>query len=294
MSDVNRDYEVFLQRIEPPRWDRVRLTKEIAQLSNELKAQHDDLDYLTETGSTILGIDVTGHSDVDLFAWMPFPRPQLPSSALRTLNDYLYFCPSVRDTRIDRPPVVVTRFAGPPDFEVVPAYYSKSVGDEIVFLIPGPDDKWIEAAPTAHIKFINYEADRKPRNLVKGLIRLMKAWKYANDVPISSFYLEMRTAQFAKNEEHILWSYDVPAIMSEILDHDLRDMNDPTGMVSRIPAAKSQAAQAKVRAELRKAIPVLEKARDRKPDRSFTETMLEYYNMHGVFGEKFPAEGATS
>ena len=66
-----------------------------------------------------------------------------------------------------------------------------------VYDIPGAATGWLDTAPLEHLAYVTEVNSRQ--NIAGGakkLARLIKAWKYYNDVPISSFYLEMRAAQY--------------------------------------------------------------------------------------------------
>ena len=78
--------------------------------------------------------------------------------------------------------------------EVTPAYYHSIVNAFKTYDIPDCSGGWAKASPEAHNHYVR-EADQRLSNKVKPLIRFLKAWKYFQDVPISSFYLELRIAK---------------------------------------------------------------------------------------------------
>jgi len=53
---------------------------------------------------------------------------------------------------------------------------------------------------------------------MKPLIRFVKAWKYYNNVPVSSYFLEMKVAKYASNEETILYLIDLKFFFKKLLD----------------------------------------------------------------------------
>jgi len=53
------------------------------------------------------------------------------------------------------------------------------------------------------------DANAKPRGKAKRLARLIKAWKYFCDIPISSFYLEMRCASYLNRIDTYVDIWDV-------------------------------------------------------------------------------------
>jgi hypothetical protein len=75
----------------------------------------------------------------------------------------------------------------------------------------------------------------------KDLARLIKAWKYSCNVPISSFYLEMRCAQHVTTQTTYIHVWDVWQVLEKLENHELAAMNDPKGASGRIYACSSDA-----------------------------------------------------
>ena len=128
--------------------------------------------------------------------------------------------------------------SGKETYEIIPAYLKRGQSDDRVYAIPGRVDEWIETAPDAHRRWINSK-NESPSGGAKGLARLLKAWKYVRNVPISSFYLEMRAAEYMAEEKSIVWSIDMHNVLLRLLGHSLAAMNDPTGHTGRIHACSS-------------------------------------------------------
>ncbi len=84
-------------------------------------------------------------------------------------------------------------------------------------------------APDAHAAYVDTE-HRRLSQKVKPLIRLVKAWKYYSKVPIRSFYLEMRIAEFAAHESAIVYGIDTRGALQWLQRSNLADMPDPTGI----------------------------------------------------------------
>ena len=94
-----------------------------------------------------------------------------------------------------------------------------------VYDIPDCNRSWIKASPDAHNSYVR-EIDQSLSNKVKPLVRFIKAWKYYRDVPVSSFYLELRVAKYASGESSILYAIDVERVFRELQE-------DLTGQDSR-------------------------------------------------------------
>jgi Second Messenger Oligonucleotide or Dinucleotide Synthetase domain len=231
--------EAFIRSLVPPQRDRSEVAARKATLERALEQSPLDAGYLFESGSWTHGTGIAGKSDVDYMAWASSPRPLRPSSALRSLEAAVEFCDwKIDSTRISSPVVAVT-YESIPHFEVVPAWYKEEIRSYNVFWIPGRSDEWVLSAPQAHLAYVSDQNDRLDKR-VKPLVRLLKAWKRHVGAPVSSFYLEMRTAQYASRESSIIYDMDLLSIFDKLLDDQCRDMNDPQGLVGRIPACSSE------------------------------------------------------
>ena len=56
---------------------------------------------------------------------------------------------------------------------------------------------------------------------LRGLIRLAKTWRSWNNVPLSSFYLEMRTAQYVLGNKPIIYDWDLRDIFKSLANNGL-------------------------------------------------------------------------
>lgn len=277
--------EDFITSLAPEQYDRTVASQRREGIENVLASSSLSSDFLFESGSWSHGTGIASKSDVDYMAWVDSPRPTLPSSALSRMRkavDETYGL-DVYQVRVSSPVVAVEFYTGP-QFEIVPAYYQRTVGETIVYWIPGRADEWVLSAPAAHLAYVNDQNDRLGKK-VKPLVRLMKAWKYFVEAPVSSFYLEMRTAEYADGESSIWYDIDLPAVLGSIIGHAARDMNDPEALVGRIPACSSDERRRRTVALMRDAVGSLDLA-DAAKARGDSH---EYWsNMYDVFGPSFP------
>lgn len=273
MKDMLAEYAA---KLVPAPYDRVEASSRKEELSAALKDSTLDAGLLFESGSWSHGTAIRGKSDVDLMAWASGSRPQRPSTALATAKAAIRWCDyRIVDATVSSP-VVQVRYGSAPDFEVVPAWFHDTVQGFRVFKIPGRGDDWVLSSPQAHLKYVNEQNDRLGKKL-KGLIRLLKAWKLHVGAPVSSFYLEMRAAEYAAGKASIHYRLDLQFVMKAILRMEARDMNDPKGIVGRIPACASAEKQATTRRLLREAIAALERA----------ESALAQGDQSGYWGEMY-------
>ncbi|WP_261568756.1 SMODS domain-containing nucleotidyltransferase [Frankia gtarii] len=238
-----------------------------------------------ESGSWSHGTSLKGHSDVDFMIPVSSNRPDYSSSALANLKATLHGSHwAISNLRVSSPTVKV-QFFGEPHFEVVPAWHYKTAGEDRVFWIPGQGGLWAESAPRAHLRFVNQQNDRLGKR-VKPLARLLKQWKVNSGTPVSSFYLEMRTAEYATGVSSLSYHTDLSILMGRLISYGLRDMNDPTGLVSRIGSVSSEDNR-------RKAVRLLQDAKDHLDEAydldSKSDQRRQYWeHMRAVFGNSFP------
>lgn len=228
----------FAKNLVPQPYDKSTVSGRRASIESTLKSEL-GITALAESGSWSHGTSVAGNSDVDYMAYLAFRRPVLPSTALAKMKTALTGSNwQIQSLRISSPTVKVG-FYSAPHFEVVPAYYKENKSDIHVFQIPGPGDEWVDSIPLAHNTYVSAVNDRLNKK-VKNLVRLVKAWKYHTGAPVSSFYLEMRTAQYASGEDAIIYDVDLRAVFRRLISTEMKQMNDPLGVVSRITATSSE------------------------------------------------------
>lgn len=190
-----------------------------------LKRLYDDhIVHMFETGSLNHGTGIWGYSDVDYFVQFFGDKPT-PTTALERIRSSMVARYPYTNIRVSRPAVKVD-FTNGVKVELVPAY---ATGEVDVYWIPDPTDsaKWMKSAPKKHLQYVN-EAQAQQAN-TKNVIRLMKLWKALRSVPVSSFYLEMRTAQYMKSQySAVSTSAGVDAVFSALSQNRMSTMFDPT------------------------------------------------------------------
>ncbi|MBF4391316.1 nucleotidyltransferase, partial [Vibrio anguillarum] len=95
-----------------------------------------------------------------------------------------------------------------------------------VYEIANGSGGWLKSSPASHNSYVK-RIDDKHNGKVKELIRFIKAWKYYNDVPISSFYLELQTARYCDSESTIVHRFDIKGVFNVLLSNELASMQDP-------------------------------------------------------------------
>lgn len=182
------------------------------------------------SGSFGTGTSISGYSDVDYFAVIPRANLNADSGyALAdiadTLRDRFLTTPNIRVNG----PAVRLPFGldGAQATEIVPV---EAVGFTMLgyrqFEMPDGQSGWMPSAPESHNAYVA-EIDRHHSGGVKPLIRFLKAWQYARNVPIKSFYLEILAAEYAHNQTAIIYDIDLRNLFDNMLQRQLAPLLDP-------------------------------------------------------------------
>jgi len=188
-----------------------------------------------ETGSLKHGTGVKWYSDADYLVVLKGARPTA-TWALDKVKEALQDKYPSTTIQIRRPAVVCKFNGGDETVEIVPAYPAIGGG----YWIPDPTNyEWMKTHPKDHNSYVTNVNNKHPGS-VKGLARLLKTWKYKRSVPVSSCYLEMRTAKYLDGEKYVDLIQDLYFVLKRLQDNELAAMNDPTGLGSRFTAYSSQ------------------------------------------------------
>ena len=137
----------------------------------------------------VLGQVFTGYSDVNYFAEIPTQNlSQHSSYSLQLIRQALTNRFPYTDVSVRTPAVAIFFGGGEEVTEVVPANFLKSTDSYGGYEIPDGNDGWTKSSPEKHKGWIK-QLDDKLGKKVKPLIRFIKAWRYYQNVPLTSFYL---------------------------------------------------------------------------------------------------------
>lgn len=259
---VDEGFRDFLNKLTPSDAESVAAKSHRASIENRLK-QDFGLRRFFRIGSFGNGTSIFGYSDVDYLASLA--RDTLSQNSTYSLG-------KVRDALADRFPNTGVRVSCPAvvvpfgnkqseTTEVVPADYVGEESGYSVYDIADCAGGWMRASPDAHIAYVA-SANSRLGSKVKPLIRFLKAWKFYRDVPISSFYLELRVAKYATGESSIVYGIDVKRVLGTLWDGQLAAMYDPMGVSGAVYPCKSEALKTDALSKLSTALTRAEKAVD--------------------------------
>lgn len=280
-------FETFLTRLTPLGTDRAAKATHRASVESSLSNAL-DVSQFRETGSFTHGTGVRGHCDVDLMVSLKGGRPDSSDSALRWVKEALAHSFNYTAVRVSRPAVVVEFAGGNETWEVIPSFMTGRGGQGVfVYDIPGPQKGWIDTAPGEHLAYVNLvNTTDNIQGGAKKLARLAKAWKYYNEVPISSFYLEMRAAKYMSGESSYIAIWDVCRLFEQLERIGLAAMNDPTGAAAPFYPCSTQARWTASLSKIKTAASRARKALNSEQEGDYATA---FYYLDLLFGGTFPA-----
>lgn len=283
---VSEAFNIYLGWITPSSADRSKASSHRASIEAKLESSF-GLWRMYESGSWKHGTGVSGFSDVDYFISLKTNKTVYGSTILNRVKEAMEDRFPFTQISIRRPAVVLNFGGGYERVELIPAFPDRKLDSGYMrYDIPGVRDEWIQSAPEAHLAYVNVANNRiGVKGGAKELARLAKSWKYQCDVPISSFYIEMRAAQYMNGETGLVYDIDLKRFFESLWNHGLADMNDPTGSTGRIKPCSSDANHSTALSKLHTAMTRAQKAvavRDSNPAVAFG--WWDY-----VFNGKFPA-----
>jgi hypothetical protein len=127
--------------------------------------------------------------------------------------------------------------------DVMPGFLMRVSDNYPVYLVPGGDNRWIEAAPERQNAFFsrsNAECGAK----LQSISRLLKAWRFAGCPPfeISSLYVDMllATSDIASGVKS--YGQSLNDFFKALVERELGGLSDPAGISGVIAASSSTAA----------------------------------------------------
>ncbi len=282
---INQGFSTLHSRITPGSYESGKASSHKSSITSRLE-EYFELKQLFYSGSANNGTSISYYSDVDFFASIPRNRLKNNSStSLREIKECLQGRFPNTSIYVDSPAVVLDFGSGDWDTaEVIPADYIEQQGGKNVYDIPYSSGGWTRSSPSTHNSYVTSENKRLNRKL-KPLIRFLKAWKYYCDVPISSFYLELRVTKWMEDEDSIVYDIDLCTILRKLDDCDLAAIRDPKGVFGYVYPCSSDAKKADALSKLNTAKTRAKKARDAE---GLGDTREAFSWWDKVFAGNFP------
>ncbi|MBL7689030.1 MAG: hypothetical protein JNJ49_13435 [Bdellovibrionaceae bacterium] len=284
---IDEGFRDFLTKLTPSEYESEAAKSHRYSIRTRLELDFGSVNRFTRIGSFGNGTSISGYSDVDYLACLPTAQLSASSDySLQKVRNSLDARFPQTGVRINCPAVVCPFGSSASErTEVVPADYVKEANGFKVYDIPDCSNGWMKASPDAHNNYV-HEQNVRLGNRVKPLIRFLKAWKYLRDVPISSFYLELRVAKYASTESTIQYDIDLLALLKHLAAVELASMQDPAGVSGYIRASKSEFQKADALSKLNTAVSRAEKARDATRAGN-TSDAFHWWRL--LYGSEFPS-----
>lgn len=283
---IDEGFRDFLARLTPTATEQAKASSHRSTIEATLKDKF-LMKRFFRTGSFGNGTSITGFSDVDYFAEFPSDKlKQHSSSSLAEVRQVLEERFPYTGVYVDCPAVAVPfGILKAEHTEVVPCDYKRTTRNLSVYEIADCAGGWMEASPEAHNEWVA-AVDKKHSGKVKPLIRFLKAWKFFQRAPISSFYLELRVTKYAEGESSIVYDIDVARVLRELDDAKLANMNDPLGISGSIKACSTDAKKQDALSKLSTARTRADKAR-KAAEALNTSDAFYWWNL--LYAEQFPS-----
>lgn len=287
---LDEGFEIFLSWLLPLQTEYDKAASHKSSVKSCL-TNNFDCSWLFETGSFGNGTGVRHYSDSDFFAVIPKEEIMENSSRMLTeIKQRIQMTFSTTSGIVVDCPAVKIPFGNykSEEMEITPCFYYSRLdtilGTFSTYAIPDCDGGWMLSSPNAHNGYVRQQDDKLGKKL-KNLIRFVKAWKYYNSVPISSFYLELRCTKWAETESCIIYDIDLNSFFQYLQEINLASIRDPMGISGLISASKTDIQKQLALSKLNTAVVRTRKAQDAKNSYNIDDAFY-WWNM--VFNNEFP------
>jgi hypothetical protein len=244
-----------------------------------------------ETGSFGHGTGVRHYSDTDYFAVCKTTNLKRDSTItlrdVKTALQSTFWSTSGIEVKTPAVRIPFGKFKSE-NLEVTPCDYQGLIetplGKKATYDIPAYDGSWMRSSPDAHNAYVKKQDERLSGKL-KPLIQLVKAWKFYNNAPIRSFYLELRVTKYAEGESTIIYDIDLKRIMSLLAANQLASIRDPMGISGLIEASSTDAKKKDALSKLSTGLSRAEKEVDQRDND--LDKCFYWWDM--FFDGRFPA-----
>ena len=283
---IEEGFRIFHSRLTPTDTETQAAKNHRASIKDCLEGNYGMTNFF-RTGSFGNGTSIKGYSDVDYFAVIPTETHKQDSSVnLSNIRITLSNRFPNTGVRVSSPAIVLPFGTEAKETtEVVPADYKRKTKGYNVYEIADGKGGWMDSSPSAHNAYVR-EVDSNLSNKVKPLVRFLKALKYYKNIPISSFYLELRVSKYAKGEYSIVYSIDIINLLKYFVDNNLPAIQDPQGISGYIYPCNTDVKKEDAISKLTTALSRAEKAGEEENNENIKDA---FYWWNLLFDNKFPS-----
>lgn len=221
------------------------ISRMVFERTSECLKKRFGLDRLFGVGSHENGTGALVFSGADFFAVLDcmkesdHPKRWLTAIA-RELSKIFG---STEGIRADEDAVRLPFSGGRERVRIVPAIYvAVGPSGRPIYAIPGSSGRWQLASPEAHGDWLD-EADARTGKKLKSLIRLTKLWRLQQDIEIESYYLELLTGSFFRQNPIGSYSYSLSSLFMHMKAFGLEALPKGGGISETVAPSKSKEAR---------------------------------------------------
>jgi len=288
VSTVRDGFEEYLGRLAPLGSEMKAAQAHYKSVESSLRTDLPGA-KLIPTGSFGNGTALKRYSDADYFVIIPRGLVGTDSAdVLRRVRAALRGTFPRTGVAVRTPAIIVPFGAGGSEsIDVVPALFAtKTSQGHAIYDIPDREGRWMRSSPVAHKAYVT-ALDNARRRRVKPLVMLVKAWKAYWDVPMLSFYLEMRVARYAETVKTIDYGRGIEMVLGSMIGPGgLAALRDPMEIAGYIRPCATAAQEKQALTKVRRGLTRVREAR-RQEVSGNVEKAVERWNL--FFKGSFPA-----
>lgn len=284
---IDDGFRDFLTQLTPSAAESAAAKGHRASIESCLKSNF-GVSRFFRSGSFGNATSISGYSDVDYFAVVPTSNLKSNSTtSLTAVREALDARFPRTGVRTNCPAIAVPFGSSAADStEVVVADdVGKNAAGFQLYDIADCRGGWKKTSPDAHDAYVR-GMDTKLSNKVKPLIRFVKAWRFFNQVPLASFYLELRAAQYCSGESSIVYYVDLARFFGHLQNVALVGLQDPMGVSGIIYGCQTTAQLVEAKSKLATAVTRTQKIYEAQQSGD-TKTAFDYLGY--LFSGKFPS-----
>jgi hypothetical protein len=218
-------FEAFAAQLRPKPDEVEGATRLVARMAEGFRSAGSVL-RLVETGSYAHGTAVRGESLFDVFVVLSGAKPKSLARSLELLQATLPALPAAIATL--QADSVVLEQVGAPGVRLIPAYEatgsSAAVTGADLLWVPDVAHRWVRQRPSAREVLLSRIDDGS----LRGLVRLLLAWKHRQSIGVSSYYLETAAIRQALQQPSFSPLWDLCWLWEQLATDALMPLPDLT------------------------------------------------------------------
>lgn len=278
---VSKSFAAFLERLVPDTEASKRSAAHRLVIEEALREHAGAARWVT-AGSARTGTGIKDHSVNDVLVVLPADRIQPGSAAVLRWFVGVVAAALPRIEIVPEGSAVVVPFGpGKADrHRLIPARSLEFGQDsDEIFAIPDGSGGWIRTSPGLQGRYLDSQ-DRRAEAAARPLIRFVKAWKHFNEVPISSFYLELAATAYVTRQPNVLYTQALSEILHGLWEQQLAPLSDPARVSGSVQPFRHVFHRVAALGALERAVVQIEKARNAAKANRITHAIAAWNRLY--------------